>query len=233
MLSSWSLTYLSRISGSQLPLHTNYHTSSASLLASRSSDSVISDFWLVNGQYQPQLTVAPKEWRILDVMVASADRVVSLLLTTSTLTPTSSTTSTSLSNSSISGNNTGLGDTTACDMYLLQRAGVYLASPKRISSTSSGLLLLQQERVSLAIRCSVAGDYYLHTVGEFEQIQRETDFQLASSQLLMSFSVRGVVRGDSSLVNDLSFIRTPSWLLANSSHGKNDVLTDLVLFYLF
>jgi hypothetical protein len=66
--SSLSLSYLSRAYGSNMPLDAVYY------------NSTLTDVWLTNGQYQPTLTLQPGEWRVLDIVVASADRMVELEL---------------------------------------------------------------------------------------------------------------------------------------------------------
>jgi FtsP/CotA-like multicopper oxidase with cupredoxin domain len=65
--SSLSFSYLSKAYGSALPVNASYK-----------SEASPRDVWLVNGQYQPTLTLQPGEWRVLDIVVASADRIVEL-----------------------------------------------------------------------------------------------------------------------------------------------------------
>lgn len=65
--SSLSFTYLSKAYGSTLPVDASYRGNTS-----------LRDVWLVNGQYQPTLALQPGEWRVLDIVVASADRIVEL-----------------------------------------------------------------------------------------------------------------------------------------------------------
>jgi FtsP/CotA-like multicopper oxidase with cupredoxin domain len=64
--SSLSYTYLSKAYGSRMPINASYN------------GTALSDVWLANGQYQPTLTLQPGEWRILDIVVASGDRIIEL-----------------------------------------------------------------------------------------------------------------------------------------------------------
>lgn len=64
--SSLSFTYLTQAYGSTLPVHASFNGTN------------ITDAWLTNGQYQPTLTLQPSEWRVLDIVVASGDRMLEL-----------------------------------------------------------------------------------------------------------------------------------------------------------
>lgn len=64
--SSLSYTYLTQAYGSALPVQASFN------------GTTITDAWLTNGQYQPTLTLQPSEWRVLDIVVASGDRMLEL-----------------------------------------------------------------------------------------------------------------------------------------------------------
>lgn len=98
--SSLSLTYLSHITSSSLPLAINYHPI---------DNSILHDVWFVNGLYQPLLRVQPSEWRLVDVLVASGDRFVELELRTDL--------------------GYAAGDS-ACELRLLARNGAYFPSSR-------------------------------------------------------------------------------------------------------
>jgi FtsP/CotA-like multicopper oxidase with cupredoxin domain len=69
--SSLSFPYLSAIYGSTLPTQVQ-------LNASAVPATTRPDVWLTNGQYQPYYALQPNEWRLIDVVVASGDRMVEL-----------------------------------------------------------------------------------------------------------------------------------------------------------
>lgn len=74
--SSLSYIYLSRAYGSKMPLNASYNATLYNNTAQAGRH--LSDVWLTNGQYQPTLTLQPGEWRVLDVVVASGDRMLEL-----------------------------------------------------------------------------------------------------------------------------------------------------------
>ena len=78
--SSLSFTYLSRAYGSQIPVLPMYNASLFNNTALNGT--ILSDVWLTNGQYQPTLTMQPGQWHVLDIVVASGDRILELELRT-------------------------------------------------------------------------------------------------------------------------------------------------------
>ena len=90
---TWSYSQLSQLTGSGMNQRVSYQ------------DDSVRDVWLVNGQYQPTLTVSPGEWVVLDIVCASGDRILEIELRTGI------------------GSNSG---TSACDRILLALDGVYL-----------------------------------------------------------------------------------------------------------
>jgi hypothetical protein len=83
--SSLSFSYLSREFGSTLPIDPVYypvnHTTTTTTTTSSSqgiASDIVRDTWLVNGQYQPTLHLQPGEWRIMDILAASGDRILEI-----------------------------------------------------------------------------------------------------------------------------------------------------------
>eukprot|EP01035_Chromulina_nebulosa_P029923 gene29923-39723_t len=153
--SSLSLSYLSQEFGSSIPINPVYYpinhtTSSTTIGASSVSSSIVTDAWLVNGQYQPTLYLQPGEWRIMDILAASGDRILEIEI------------------KPYIGNPNIWNNDYSCDVKLLALDGMYL------DSTRSGpfvrhLTLLQGARASLAVQCNLTGLYYLQTVTSFNE----------------------------------------------------------------
>ena len=74
--SSLTYSYLSQAYGSQIPLNIHYNTTTSTNTTPTAV--VHRDIWLTNGQYQPTYTMQPAEWRVLDIVAASADRILEL-----------------------------------------------------------------------------------------------------------------------------------------------------------
>ena len=113
--SSLSLSFLSRECGSQLPMLPQYR--SLSLLTHNSSDR-IADGWFVNGQFQPTLPIQPGEWRLLELLAASGDRILEVELTSSPM------------RSSL-----------VCDLRLISLDGIFLSSTRTGSSVRLDIFL--------------------------------------------------------------------------------------------
>lgn len=120
-----SLTYpaLSRLSRSTL--------APAPTLHALPSSAKLSDAWLVNGQYQPTISCQPNEWRLLNIIAGSGDRILELSI------------------KGIGGNV----DQTACEMRLFAKNAFYLRSTRTVQSV---VVLLQSERAVVAFRCPLA-----------------------------------------------------------------------------
>ena len=153
--------------------------------------------WLVNGYYQPQLRVYPNEWRVLDIYIASGDRIVELAM-----------------KSTIGYIETTGVTPTYCDMILMARSGIYFTKTREIVKS---IALLQSERVSIAFRCPSVGYFYFQTIADIEEPASSkvlgvtgSDIQLVSNQVLMTIKVSGKAVVMSAPPTDLSFIRRPS-----------------------
>ncbi len=129
----------------------------------------IQDVWLTNGLYQPILgavgsPVRPKEWVILDLLVASGDRHLELELRDEigvNAGRASKITAHTAYNSSDEGvNGTHIHNT--CEIWLLALDGVYL-DEARASDAVNHLVLLPGNRASIALSCESAGIYYLQS----------------------------------------------------------------------
>ena len=77
--SSLSFSYLSREFGSTLPIDPVYYPVNHTTTSSQGiASDIVRDTWLVNGQYQPTLHLQPGEWRIMDILAASGDRILEI-----------------------------------------------------------------------------------------------------------------------------------------------------------
>jgi hypothetical protein len=118
--------------------------------------------YLTNGQLQPHVTMAPKEWRRLDIVNAVGD--VYLELETRTAAD-------------------GGGDE-ACEMKLLALDGVFLHSGPR---PVKRVLLTPAGRASVAVMCASAGTFYLQSNHLGEACDAEAGFQ----QVMLTLKVSG------------------------------------------
>lgn len=121
----------------QLALRAN---SSFPATLSSSSSPRLSDAWLVNGQYQPTLSVQPRSWLVLDLLALSSSRLLEIEVRTAL----------------------GYGQgQQACDMLLLSLGGSYLSAPRRVDGQH--LVLLSGSRATIALSCP-AGTHYVQSV---------------------------------------------------------------------
>jgi hypothetical protein len=177
--SSLSYRYLSNSSSSTLPLNITYHT--------LSNGGILYDAWLTNGHYQPVYTMQPHEWRLLHLLAASGDRILEL----------------EVRDASGYGNGNS-----SCEIRLLARNGRYY-SVSRTGKYVNHLTLLQSERATIALRCSLPGMYYLQSVSTFNEsdvFAQIGDYQTKSIQVLLKIQVTGTVYVMDDPPQDLSFI---------------------------
>jgi len=196
--SSLSYTYLSQAFGSMLPINPAIHNNNIN----NRHYSSFTDAWFTNGDYQPTYTIQPGEWKILDVLVASSDRIVELELRDSV------------------GFNAG---NLACDVRLLAVDGIYLSTARTGDSTKH-LTLVQSSRASIAVMCASVGTFFLQSATTFNSSNRLSsigDYQTKSNQVLLILSVKGPKYVMSPPPIDLSF-----WRTASSSYLSN-LLPDL------
>eukprot|EP01038_Epipyxis_sp_PR26KG_P009836 gene9836-13230_t len=178
--SSLSLTYLSKLVGSNLIIDAKYID----------KYSVI-DAWLTNGQYQPTLSMQPSEWRIMDILVASPDRIIELELR----------------------NAVGIDHgSQVCSMKLLALDGTYL-NYARNDSFVRHLVLYQSSRASIAIMCDTVGEYYLQsasTLNESNIYYSFGDFQTKSIQNLLTIKIEGTKYFADEPTSNLTLLAKPS-----------------------
>lgn len=159
---SWSYTHLNEDIGSTLPLDPIYH-------------STIRDAWFTNGQFQPTHEMAPGEWQIFDIVVASGDRIIELEIRTEI----------GIDN----GNN-------ACEVVLLGLDGVYL-NTSRSSEDYAGvrhLTIVQAGRASIAVMCENTGIFYMQsaaTTDDTHEFGGIADAEIKSSQNLLVLNITG------------------------------------------
>lgn len=182
--SSLSLTFLSNAFGSKLPLNITY----------LSDNLVIPDLWLVNNQFQPTITIAPGQWIVFDIVVASGDRILELTVGSET------------SSSAI--------ESSRCSLKSLGRNGRYYSSGR----SSDRIVLLQGDRANIAVMCPSNGTFYLKSVAstqESDPYYTVGDYTTKSIQLLLQLQVTGTYNVNSTTVekvfDDLSFL-SPSYV---------------------
>jgi len=184
--SALSYIYLSAEFGSTLPVSATYYPV---------HNSTLTDAWLTNGQYQPTLTLQPGEWHILDMLVASGDRIVEVEVKPY------------MANANI------WNDDFSCDVRLLSLDGTYL-TVTRTGLFVKHLTLTQAARASVAIQCNSTGKYYLQSTTTFNQSSPYYgigDFQTKSIQNLLIIEVNGsFVDYMSPPPMDLSSIQRPA-----------------------
>lgn len=161
------------------------------------SYSSVTDAWAVNGQYQPQHAMAPGEWQIFDVVNAAGDRILELEINTALQTADVGDPA-SVSTATTSGE---------CSSYLLAVDGVYLDTA-RSGPHVDHLVLVQAQRVSLAVKCDTAGTYFLQTAYS----SSVTNYEAASVQNLVTLVVSGGAVSMSAPTADQTSISKPWYL---------------------
>lgn len=164
---SVSFTFLSQAFGSSLPIQPEYkynHTSPWPL----------KDAWVINGQYQPYYELTLFEWKQLDLLIASADRIIDLRLVHNDSSPVLS---------------------IECDYKLLAYDGLnYKDDRLGMDLNNAGLVLYQSSRASVLVRCKVPGLFYFETNATLNASlpgYHRGDDQTKSIQYLMSLNVTG------------------------------------------
>jgi FtsP/CotA-like multicopper oxidase with cupredoxin domain len=194
---AWPYTRLADAAGSKLPLNAVYHKQNDSALSSESSDEpiYIRDAWFANGQYQPLVSLKQGRWQILDMVAASADRLLELEIRKPP--PPGST---SIINETAPG---------ACEMQLLAVDGVYLKRTRNVTHFP----LIQGSRASMAVRCMNNGTFYLisaSTLDPEDPFSRVGSMESKSLQVLVIFNVTRSESSSLTAASDITSDDLPS-----------------------
>ena len=196
-----SYAELARKAGLALPMDFRF--------TAANNGSQIVDAWFCNGQYQPVMALPLAEWRVLDIIVAAADRMVELELKDAV------------------GNSAGAA---SCDVRLLAIDGAYLARARR-APYSTHIPVPMGGRVTLAVKCGTEGVYYLQSSGTTDKsslFYELSDESLKSAQNLLTINATGAsTRVNLEPPDDMSGVPRPqhrllaglesSWSIASST----------------
>ena len=195
---SLSLSFLSRAMGSRLPLGLRFSGRFFFDDARPRPAVPLFDAWLANGQFQPALALQPGQWQVLDILVASADRLVELELS-----------------DSFAGQ-AGVGR--SCRLSLLGKDGLAYSRPRTDDAAVGHLVLQPSETASLLVMCPQAGRYFLvsnssiglrrpEEFGGAAEGRRQVGDHLSQSvQLLLTLEVAGDFFVMDEVPADLSFL---------------------------
>ena len=137
-------------------------------IADGSSTSPIRDFWLVNGQFQPIVSLRPMAFSLLDIACGSLYRLLELEVRSAMRKAQD-----------------------PCSMQLLAQDGIFLERPRDVAH----LVMLPGQRASVAVRCPSPGRFYLQSVSTSDPDNRYAGVGHASTksrQVLAVLLVEGI-----------------------------------------
>lgn len=127
------------------------------------TDSAVDDVYLINGQYQPTLSMLPGEIKIFDLINAGSGGYLLELQIMDAV---------------------GAAGSRVCMMQQVSADGVYFESPRTIEHA----VMIQAQRMGIAVRCDSAGTFYLQSYPAPGSVAvEETRYQQVATRFVFPF----------------------------------------------